>query len=184
MAAGFAAAALAVVRWRETARGWVVAGLAGGLLLATKQYAPLLALPLALAAPSAGRWRAAGLALASLGLTLLPFAVWNPGELWRDLAMAQVLQPFRWDALSWLVPVARALGRPTSALWGFAAAGLVVAGTLRARPSPAQAARVAGAAFLALVLFNKQAFCNYYWLGAFLLLAAFALAEREAAAIA
>lgn len=179
--AGWAAALLALRRWRAGApHGALAAGLAAGLLLGSKQYAPLLALPLAFAAPRAGVWKAALLAVALVLATFLPFALWDPRELWNDVAVAQLLQPFRMDALSWLAAWARWRGGdPPSAAIGFAGAAGALALGLRRRPTLRQAALSAAAAFVVLVLFNKQAFCNYYWLAAGLLASASALGDGE-----
>ncbi len=174
--AAASAVLLALRRWSSRApAGWGAAGAAFGLLLASKQYAPLLALPLALAAPRGGRRKAGLLAVGLVAATVAPFALWNARELWRDVVVAQFLQPFRMDALSWLVAWARWRGGTPSAAIGFAAAGLALAAGLRGPVSPRRAAATAGAAFLLLLLFNKQAFCNYYWLAAGLLASASAV---------
>ena len=140
-----------------------------GLLLAFKQYTPLLLFPLAV---SGMKRRALAVAVVIAAATMLPFAVWNPHEFWRDVAVAQFLQPLRTDALSWLAACARWTGRELPSALGFAAAAAVLAfGLCRDRSLP-RAAATAAAAFTAFLLFNKQAFCNYYWLAATLLASA------------
>jgi hypothetical protein len=114
--------------------------------------------------PRAGRGRATALALAVVVAVTIPFVLWNPHELLRDVVMAQFVQPFRPDGLSWLSAWQRWRGTAPGAWLGFAMAGVGLAIGLRRRPSLATAACTAAAAFLLLVLFNKQAFCNYYWL--------------------
>ncbi|GAC1551994.1 MAG: hypothetical protein NVS2B9_17560 [Myxococcales bacterium] len=176
----FSFALLGLLRWRRAApSGAVLAGLAFGALAASKQYAPLLLLPLALASPRWDRTTAALAALVVPAVTLVPFAVWDVRELWNDLVVAQLVQPFRMDALSLLALWGRAVGAtPRSlALLGFAAAGLIFLGALRRRSSALQAAVAGAAAFTWLVLLNKQAFCNYLWLAASLLAAACALPD-------
>ncbi len=167
--AGVAASVFALVRWRERGRGWVATAFAGAFLLSAKQYAPLLALPFLPAMPRGRRAVAVVLAVSLAALTLAPFIAWDAREFFRDVVLMQVNQPFRVDALSWLVPAARAAGHPVSALWGFGAAALVLLLALRKDATPAHAARVGAAALLFFVLFNKQAFCNYYWLAVGLL---------------
>jgi hypothetical protein len=158
------------------ARGGATAvGIAGGMLAAAKQYSPILAVPLAFALPPRERWKSIGIAAAVTVATLLPFVLWDPAEFWHDVVAMQVQQPFRYDALSWLAAIARTLGRPLSAAWGFLGAGALLVLLLRPGASLAQVARASAAAFLTLVLFNKQAFCNYYWLAVGLLLFATAL---------
>jgi hypothetical protein len=179
VAAAFAVAVTAVLAVPGRARGWIGAGVAGGLLVATKQYVLPLALPLVLALPRGVRLRSLALATAVAAATILPFVVADPGEFWHDIVVVQTLQPFRFDSLSWLVPVARTLGRPVSAGWGFVAAGIVLAGWLRPGIGVAQAARISAATMLGLVLFNKQAFANYYWLCTALLAFAYVLSLRE-----
>jgi hypothetical protein len=179
----FSLALLCVLRWRQLApSGAVLAGLACGALAVSKQYAPLLLLPLALAAPRAGRGRALLAALVVPALSLVPFALWDFRELWSDLMLAQLSQPFRFDALSLLALWGRAGGATPRALalLGFAAAGLVLVFALRRRPPLWQAALAGAAAFLWLVLLNKQAFCNYFWLADSLLAAVCALRWPEA----
>jgi hypothetical protein len=179
----FALALLSLARWRRLApSGAVIAGLAAGTLAVSKQYAPLLVLPLLFAAPRAGRGKAFCAALVVPVLTIVPFAWWDFRELWRDLVLAQIYQPFRMDALSLLALWARAGGVPRRAfaLLGFAAAGLVLLLALRRRPSLRQATVAAAAAFLWLVLLNKQAFCNYLWLATSLLAAVCAFPGPEA----
>jgi hypothetical protein len=141
-----------------------------------------LLLPLLFAAPRAGRGRAFIAALVVPVLTLAPFALWDFRELWRDLILAQMYQPFRMDALSLLALWGRAGGATPRALAlvGFAAAGLVLFFTLRRRSTILRSTVAAAAAFLWLVLLNKQAFCNYLWLAASLLAVVCALPGAEA----
>jgi hypothetical protein len=173
-----AALGATIVAMREIgqgARGGAVLGVAGGLLAAAKQYSPILAVPLALTLPARGRWKSIAIAACAVSATVLPFVLWDAREFWHDIAEVHLLQPFRMDALSCLVPVATRLGRPVSAGWGFLAAAVVFLLSLRPGASLAQVLRTSAAAFLSLVLFNKQAFCNYYWLAIGLLLFATAL---------
>jgi hypothetical protein len=173
-----AALGATVVAMRENGQGAARAtaiGVAGGVLAAAKQYSPILAIPLAFALPARARWRSIAIAGCVASATLLPFILWDPREFWHDVAVVHLLQPFRTDALSWLVPIATGLGRPLSAGWGFLAAAAVFLLSLRPGASLAHVMRTSAAAFLSLVLFNKQAFCNYYWLAVGLLLFATAL---------
>jgi hypothetical protein len=164
--ATWAAALLALRRWHtRPPAGAAPAGAALGLLLAAKQYAPLFLVPLVTAAPTRGRRCAALIGLALVAALTVPFAVWNARELWRDLVVAQVLQPFRMDALSWLAAWARKTGAPPpSAAIGFLLSGAVLGAGIWRQRALAGAAVTAGAAFVVFLLFNKQAFCNYYWL--------------------
>jgi uncharacterized membrane protein len=193
------ASLLAADGWLRAAAGgasarrwWIAAGVAGGVALASKQYAPLLLLPVLLALPARGRWRAAALSLAVAAALVVPFLLWDPRAFVRAVVAFQVAQPFRTDSLSWLAASVR-LGGPLLPVWpAFLLAAIVLAIGIRAFPSraagtegagegggrslPLDRAVLAGAgAWLALVLFNKQAFCNYYWLAVGLACAAGAL---------
>lgn len=131
-----------------------------GLLLASKQYL-VLAL---LAAPLLKRHRAllAG-AAAVAGMVTLPLALWDLPAFVRSAVLLQFRQPFREDALSYLVPLAEALGRPQGAWIAFVMAALAGVLCLRKLPrTPAGFACAVALVFLAFFAFNKQAFCNYY----------------------
>lgn len=183
MLAGAGLTACAMLRRERDGGSASWTAVAAGLLCASKQYAPLVAIPLAFALPPRRRAAVVALAAAIAVATVLPFAIWDPAELWRDLVEAQVLQPFRMDALSWLVAAARAVGRPLPSAIGILAVGAVLLATVRPRAAVDQALRAASAGLLALFAFNKQAFANYYWLAAgLLLLAAVVTAERARAA--
>lgn len=181
--AAFGVLLLAARRWLAgTPHGALAAGAAAGLAAASKQYTPLLLLPLLLAAPRAGLSRALGWAAAAFAAVVLPFVLWDPSAFWRGVVVWQLHQPFRMDALSWLPALARLLGRTeVTAAPAFVAAALALLASLPRRPALAQAATAAAAAFMLLLLFNRQAFCNYYWGASGLLLLAAALGGREAA---
>jgi hypothetical protein len=182
---------LAVDRWRERRLGsggsndgwygWVTTGTAGALALGTKQYTPLLLLPVYCAAPLRHRWKAAVLAVAGVAALAVPFLWTDASSFWRSVVMFQLMQPFREGALSWPAAVVW-LGGPRLPSWpAFALAGLVLALLLRRESSLAHAVTTAAAAWLVLVLFNKQAFCNYYWAAVGILCAATALHARGSA---
>ena len=178
--AAFAAALFMVTRPAKRVPHWLALGLAFGILLASKQYAPLLAVPLWLAIPPPHRLRATATALALVCAVMLPFVAWDPQGFLRGVVRMQILQPFRSDALSLSALWAQRFGAPA---WGavpaFVAAAAVLALTLRWRMRAVQAVSSAGAAWLLFVLLNKQAFCNYYWLGAGLVCGAAAAQLQE-----
>ena len=177
-------AAVLTLAWSlETARGaraWVLPGLAAGVAVGVKQYGFLLLLPFWGTASREARWRIAGLAAALAVTIYAPFVLWDAAALWRGVVWFQVAQPFRWDALSWSAAIARAGGptlSPVPALVG----GLLLAVWAAARTRAVHVAlAMAALAWLVVVLANKQAFCNYYWLAAGLLAAAAAVASRGA----
>lgn len=168
--AAFAVALLVAQRFRDRPRGFLPIGLAAGVFAASKQYTPLLLIPFALALTEGKRLRTALVALGVVIATALPFALWNPLGLYRDVVLMQFLQPMRTDSLSLLALWVRRGGVvPGGALAAFVAAGLSLAVSVKPRLSLGQAATAAAAAWLLLVLLNKQAFCNYDYLGVGLL---------------
>ena len=139
-----------------------------GLLIATKQYLPLVLLVTPLLRPNL---RALLLKVAVVAaLVTLPLALWDLPAFVHSAVLLQFRQPFRPDALSYLVPLSH-LGIGTPPAWpGFVAAGVAAALALRRCPrTPAGFAAAVGLILLAFFAFNKQAFCNYYHLviGAF-----------------
>lgn len=173
--AAFAVTALLIARPPKRVPQWLAVGLAAGMLAASKQYSPLLLLPLALALPRTQRLRAALVALALLAATVLPFLLQDPAGLYRGVVKMQFMQPLRTDSLSLLALYARNFGAPSfGAAPAFIAAAAVLVLTLRGTVTLAQAATSAAAAWLLLVLLNKQAFCNYDFLGIGLLCVAIA----------
>lgn len=184
--AAFLAMLLAVDAWtrRAAARGaggpdpagWLAAGIAGALALGSKQYAPLLVAPVFFAAPGRGRRLAALLAAGGALAVIAPFLLSDVPAFFRSVVAFQLEQPFRADALSWPAAVVW-MGGPTLPIWpAFVLAAATLALGLRGGVTVTRAILVAAGAWLALVLFNKQAFCNYYWLAVGLLCAAVASA--------
>jgi hypothetical protein len=159
--------------------GWVAAGIAGALLVSSKQYSPLLVLPLLLALPEHGRIRAAALASVVALALFLPFVAWDVVGLVRGVVLFQVVQPLRLDALSWLAVAARQ-GVLLPVWPSFALAGVVLALALRRNISLRHAMLTAAAALVVFLAFNKQAFGNYYSLALGLLCTVTVLADLEA----
>jgi hypothetical protein len=144
---------------------WAVA-VAFGLLLASKQYL-VLALPLVVLLPSMERKRLRFLVVAAIAalLVTLPLAFWDVQAFGHGAVLLQFRQPFRQDALSYLVPLAHAAGVVPSSFVPFALAAGAIGLCLWTCPRTASGFS-AGVAmtFLVFFAFNKQAFCNYYHL--------------------
>ena len=165
-------------------------GLALAMLVAAKQYGAVLALPLFFTIPRGARTRAGLVAAGAGAATIVPFWLWNGPALLRSLVWFHLEAPFRKDALSLLAAWSRVGNVPAragalSAAAALAALGSWAAACARARrvPTPAEAVAAGAFAWLAVVLFSKQAFCNYYWLCGSLLAAAAAASagsSREA----
>jgi hypothetical protein len=170
----------------------VLATVCAGLLFASKQYLLLLA-PLLYVGARALRMKAreaAGRAAAAVvvGLAvILPFALWNPEAFVHDVLEYHLRSPFHSDALNltaffhdvadFLLPAAVSVAMAIGAL------GLA----LFAYRRDATAAGFASACALTLglaLLFQKHAFCNYYYLVGTMLLSAAALRDREAGEVA
>ncbi len=140
-----------------------------GLLLASKQYMPLM-LPLTLLLlPRKASWRdwvwLYGGALAVAALVTVPLALWNmPAFLW-DVGGAQWYQLFRMDALSYLAIYARAFGQEPSQFIAFVALSGAFLFAWRYAPRSPEGFVTALALCLGIFFaFNKQAFANYYFL--------------------
>lgn len=153
-----------------------------GAFLAIKQYSPLI-LPFIWPIVRRGtgdrrsstRLILAGVALATI--VTVPFVIWDLDAFMRSVVALQIEQPFRRDALSYLV----ALTRPGDAapLWLLPiAVGLAyLLALVRAPRTPAGLAAATGLVFFAFFAFNKQAFANYYFLVIALLATAAALSD-------
>ena len=142
-----------------------------GALLAIKQHL-VIALPFApwlcRAQDRRGRVREIGLAVLAAAAVTVPFFVADPRGFWRSVVALQFAEPFRWDSLSVLVPIARAgwtlspgmlLLIPVTAIL---ASGLLA--WMRAPKNAAGFATALGFVFAMLFLCSKKAFCNYYFL--------------------
>jgi hypothetical protein len=158
--------AATVFAFGRRGRGWAIAGaVACGLLLASKQYA-VLVLPLLGLLPLKGSF---GRKVALVGLMLLvtaavtlPLALWDVRAFTHSAVMLQFRQPFRPDALSYLVPLG---GNARLAYVAFAAAGAAALLALwRCPRTPSGFATGVALVLFAFFATNKQAFFNYYTL--------------------
>jgi hypothetical protein len=139
-----------------------------GAFLALKQYL-LFALPAALLLVP---WplnrrdivRLFGRATVVTTVVTLPFFLWNPAGFWHSVVTLQLLQPFRTDALSfpawWL---ARGHGQPPMVV-AFAAVAIATVIAMRCLPrTPGGFGAAVAVSLFSFFVFNKQAFCNYYF---------------------
>ncbi len=160
-------------------RRW--AGIALGLFLAAKQYS-VVALPLALSARFVPRrfWPSA---LAAGALFTLPLALWDLRAFVDDVALCQIRQPFRMDALSLAAPIAAWTGvQAPGALAFLVAAGALAVVWRRLQGGVEGLAQGMAVAYFSFFLTAKQAFCNYYYFVGVLLLAVAATAAPAAEA--
>lgn len=150
----FLFAAVVFVRFRFPLMApWVT-----GLALVSKQYL-FLAVPILLR-----RWRDLLKAGIVAVLVTAPFALWSLKDFWRSLVVFHLLQPFRDDSLSYMAMLAnRHIYLPG---WlPFVLAGAVSAIEWRKRTLlPATQFAACALSLLVFFAFNKQAYCNYYFL--------------------
>lgn len=160
-----ATAAVLLVRSRD-----VAGTVALGALVAAKQYALILAVPLLAGIARDGGPRAARTALGAGGVAAavtLPFALWNPPAFVDSLVRLHLAQPFRPDALS--IPaflmVRTGMDVDGDVLLVVTATAVVLATWLSVRVARHgwwNASVGSGIVMLAFVLFAKQAHANYY----------------------
>ncbi len=157
-----------------------------GLLIAIKQYTVFM-VPLSLLLIPREQWSLRSVGTFALKaavpalIVTVPFIIAGPRDFWFDVAQLQVLQPFRDESLSFLAWWKQQYGVQPSTAWPFGVTGLVTALALWRLPRTVDGF-LAGVTvvYLAFFAFNKQAFCNYYYLviGAAALAAALS-AQRE-----
>lgn len=152
-------------------------GFALGLLFASKQYlvviAPLLLLLCERSPRKAARLLVQAGAVAAL--VTLPLFLWDPQAFFHSVIALQVHQPFRADALSFLNLFANLRTPLLAFVWLLPATALIA---WRAPASPASFALAAALVLCTFFAWNKQAFCNYYFLALGALCMAFAVAYR------
>lgn len=140
-----------------------------GLLIATKQYT-IFMVPLAwLLVDDPRPWRSFVVMLAKAAAVAaaitLPFFLWDPRAFYRAVVAFQFLQPFRLDALSFLVWIYHGFPELTIERWAPFACVLpaIVLALWRCPRSPAGFAAAVTLVYLLFFSFNKQAFANYYY---------------------
>lgn len=139
-----------------------------GLFLASKQYALLACPALALLLPRPFEWKEYGRVLGYSVLVAVaitaPFFLWGIGPFVRSVVTLQFYQPLRTEALSYLVWFAR--GEQHWPAWFAFAAAAVGAALALWRGAHSATGFAAGVALtlIGFFAFNKQAFCNYYFL--------------------
>ncbi len=140
-----------------------------GLTWATKQYLVLVAPVSFLLLGKEWTWKQWGklLIVSSIVAAAVtgPFAIWDFHAFWKSVVTVQQLAPLRKDALS----VVNYLGLKPAEGWvavllaGVAAAGGLALSAWRAARKPAGFAAAVSLINLGFFVFNKQAFCNYYF---------------------
>jgi hypothetical protein len=140
-----------------------------GLYFSTKQYT-ILTLPLLpLIVEGPNHWRMVGRVLFKAGLVVaainLPFLALNAPAFIRAVFVFQFLQPFRNDALSYLVLIRRHWpGSPLPSWISLVPLVVMIPVCLRrVASSPAGFAAAVTLVHLLFFAFNKQAFGNYYY---------------------
>jgi len=163
MAFTFSLTMFAALRWRRALP------FALGLLFATKQYTVLMAPLVWLLVDEPRTWRRFAALLATAGAVALaitlPFFLWDPRAFYRAVVAFQFLQPFRLDALSYMVWIHHNFPQLTIERWApFVSVVPATAFALwRCPRTPAGFAAAVTVVFLTFFAFNKQAFANYYY---------------------
>jgi hypothetical protein len=159
----FAILWLGLAVWAASARQPLLAAVALGLAMATKQYLVLAAPMLWHLADTPTRRRDVIVVAAATAVTATLPALADPEGFFHSAVMVQVREVLRMDALSLAVPLARTTGTP---LPGVAYAALVAAAALlagwRVPSTPAGATAALAVTVLTAFAFGKKAFCNYY----------------------
>jgi hypothetical protein len=159
----FSLAMFCACRWRKMLP-WAL-----GLYFACKQYTvlslPALWLLTSGAYPSKQLWEICWKAGVVVAVITLPFFFWNPHEFNRAVVLWQFVQPFRQDALSYLVLIYRHNGGQIPPLWTpfVLVIPTMILGLWRCPRTPAGFAAMVTLVHFAFFAFNKQAFCNYYY---------------------
>jgi hypothetical protein len=140
-----------------------------GLLLASKQYllfaVPVAALLVPAKSPRRNWIAALGLSTGVAAAVTAPLAIWNLPAFLSNVGLAQVYQPFRMDALSYAVVYVRVTRQLPTQLLPFIVLGVSMWLTWHyCKPSPAGFAAALSLGLALFFAFNKQAFCNYYFL--------------------
>jgi hypothetical protein len=155
---------------------WV--GAAFGVFLALKQYLVFFAV---LFAWPRARWRLVPTAVAVVGLTWLPFVLWDRAGAWENGLLFQFRTPFRADGLTVAAVFHQWCGwTPTK--WvaiGIGAGAAAIAGRVFRRGTVSDSLYASLLATLAVFLTGSQAFCNYYYFLGSLMLFLIALRLRE-----
>jgi hypothetical protein len=144
-----------------------------GVFLASKQYL-IFTVPALL-----GNWRDASKAALAAIIVTAPLALWNVREFLRSVVIFHLQQPTQTHSLSYMALLARhAIRLPgwVPLLLTAAAIAFVL------RKAPQTTSEIfSGVALTLIVLFvfNKAAFCNYYYLVIAALAAAIAVADMD-----
>ena len=142
-----------------------------GLLLAGKQYMVFIA-PAVLR-----KWREVPKAAFAAVLVTAPFAMWNLAAFYHSVVELQFIQPLRPDALSYMAELSL-YGIRMPGWAPFLLTAVAIAFVVHKAPSTTTTS-CSAVAFVLIVffIFNKGAFCNYYYLVAGTLASAIATAD-------
>jgi hypothetical protein len=147
--------------WRRAA------AVAAGLTSASKQYL-VIALPIVwkwLGARGEDRRRLMAIAIVAAAALPLIFFLWRPLPFLEDVVLLQLREPFRADALSYLVWMAQAgWGEPSFAWTVTAMVSALAIVLLRGDRSTAGFAASLAFVLVATFAFGRKAFCNYYFM--------------------
>jgi hypothetical protein len=164
----FVALLLAATVFFAMRKRYTLAAVALGLFLVSKQYA-LFTIPVALLLiPRPWNWRTlarwAAIAFAAGAAVTFPFILWDVHAFFHSMT-ALYVGILRYDSISFLPPLARALDLKPSLSYPAIAAVPAIAFTLCKSPrTPAGFAVSTALILLAVFAFSAQSFGNYYFL--------------------
>lgn len=139
---------------------------AAGLMMATKQYLPFtgLAVLRSLFLDRRRAWRSLFWIVLVGSACILPFALWHTNSFMRSVVWLQTLEPFRTDALSFLIWADRSGYGRGNFLWAVGAAVIAaVVSLFTTRNTPSGFAAAAAITMFAMFVMGSKAFCNYYY---------------------
>jgi hypothetical protein len=178
---------LCAVVFLASRRWWMPAGVALGLFLVSKQYAPLAAAAGLLLVPyslrSARAWRWIVVAIVTGTIITLPFILWDPHAFFHSVGGAYIGE-LRMDSISIPPLIRRISGYRATLIAPMVAAALASALVLwRGRYDASGFAIGATLILLCVFVFSGHTFANYYFFAAGALCAATAAGERYEAAM-
>lgn len=155
--------ALTVYLLRE---GPLNASWAAGIMLAAKQYLPFIGLGvLRTLWLDRARWYWAATVIGLVGIAcVVPFALWHTNSFMRSVVWLQTVEPFRTDALSFLVWADRNGYGRGNFIWAVGAAiAAAVVSLVATKNTPSGLAASSAFIMFTMFVFGSKAFCNYYY---------------------
>lgn len=139
---------------------------AAGIMLAAKQYLPFMGLGvLRTLWLDRARWYWVAAVIGLVGIVcVVPFALWHTNSFMRSVVWLQTLEPFRTDALSFLIWADRNGYGRGNFMWAVGAAiAAAVLSLIATKNTPSGLAASSAFIMFTMFAFGSKAFCNYYY---------------------